>query len=85
MGGWLAPSPSRFTSVKDQAPIVQEAGWNPGPVWTYGKNLAPTEIRSPDRAARSQSLNRLSYPNPQRLLEFYLFKRNHVPTYLLFH
>ena len=25
----------------------------PGPVWTGGENLAPTGIRSPDRAARS--------------------------------
>jgi hypothetical protein len=43
-------------------PIVQEAGWAPGLVWTCAKNLAPTGIRSPDRPARSQSLYRLSYP-----------------------
>jgi hypothetical protein len=34
---------------KDPVPIVQEAGWAPGPVWTCEKNLAPTGIRSPDR------------------------------------
>jgi hypothetical protein len=33
-----------------------------GPVWTGAENLASTEIRSPDRPARSQSLYRLSYP-----------------------
>jgi hypothetical protein len=46
-------------------PIVQEAGWAPGPVWTCAKNLAPTGIRSPDHPARSQSLYRLSYCAPQ--------------------
>jgi hypothetical protein len=32
------------------------------PVWTCAKNLAPTEIGSPDRPAGSQSLYRLGYP-----------------------
>ena len=43
-------------------PIVQEAGWAPGPVRTGAENLAHTEIRFPDSPARSQSLYRLSYP-----------------------
>ena len=34
----------------------------PGPVWTCEENLDLTEIRSPDRPARSQSLYRLRYP-----------------------
>jgi len=50
-----------FTSGKDLVPTVQEAGWDPGPVWTGAENLTPTRIRSPDRPARSQSLYRLSY------------------------
>jgi hypothetical protein len=50
------------TPRKDPVPIVQEAGWAPGPVWTGAENLAPTGIRSVDRPARSQSLYRLSYP-----------------------
>jgi hypothetical protein len=49
-------APAAFTPGKDLVPIVQEAGWAPGPVWTCAKNLAPTGIRSPDRPARSQSL-----------------------------
>ena len=61
-GGWSAPLPGRFTPGKDPVPIVQEAGWAPGPVWTGAENLAPTGIRSPDRPARSESLYRLSYP-----------------------
>ena len=43
-------------------PIVQEAGWAPGPVWTDAENFVPTGIRSPDRSARSESLYRLRYP-----------------------
>jgi hypothetical protein len=35
------------TPRKDPVPIVQEAGWVLGPVWTCAKNLAPTGIRSP--------------------------------------
>jgi hypothetical protein len=50
-----------FTPWKDPVPIVQEAWWAPGPVWTGAENLTPTSIRSPDRPARSQSLYRLSY------------------------
>ena len=44
-----------FTPGKDPVPIVQEAGWAPGPVWTSAENLTPTGIRSPDRPTRSQS------------------------------
>jgi hypothetical protein len=64
-GGWSAPRPGRFTPGKDPVPIVQEAGWAPGPVWTCAKYLAPTGIRLPDRPARSKSLYRLIYPDPQ--------------------
>jgi hypothetical protein len=35
-----------FTPRKDLVPIVQEAGWVPGPVWTGAENLSPTGIRS---------------------------------------
>jgi len=30
-----------FTPGKDPVPIVQDAGWAPGPVWTGAENLAP--------------------------------------------
>ena len=56
-----------FTPGKDPVPLVQEAGWTPGPVWTGAENLAPTGIRSPDRPARSQSLYRLRYPAHQKM------------------
>jgi hypothetical protein len=53
---------SLFTPGKDPVPIVLEAGWAPGPVWTGAENFVPTGIRSPDRPAHSQSLYRLHYP-----------------------
>ena len=61
--GWVVSSTPRpyFTPGKDPVPIVQEAGWAPGSVWTGGK-FRPTGIRSPDHPARSQSLYRLNYP-----------------------
>jgi hypothetical protein len=36
-GGWSAQRPGRFTPRKDPVPIVQEAGWAAGPVWTARK------------------------------------------------
>ena len=41
-----------FTPGKDQAPILQETGWAPAPVWTGGKSL-PQRDSIPDRPARS--------------------------------
>ena len=55
-------APAALPQGKTPVPIVQEAGWAPGPVWTGAEKLAPTEIRSPDRPASSESLYRLSYP-----------------------
>jgi len=56
--------PAAFTPGKDPVPIVQEAGWAPGPVWIGVEKLAPTGIRFPDLPARSESLYRLRYPGP---------------------
>jgi hypothetical protein len=39
-GVCVTPRPL-FTPRKDQVPVVQEAGWAPGPVWTGAENLAP--------------------------------------------
>jgi hypothetical protein len=58
---WVfSTTPRPLYPGKDPVPILQEAWWTPGSVWTCGKNLAPTGIRFPDRAARSQSLYQLS-------------------------
>ena len=40
-------APAALHPGKDPVPIVQEAGWAPGPVWTRAENLAPHRIRSP--------------------------------------
>ena len=65
-------APAALYSGKNPVPIVQEAGWDPGPIWTSAENLATTGIRSPDRPTHGQSLYRLSYPahnRPQRTKE----------------
>jgi hypothetical protein len=59
MGGQrhvLADLPLRTTIV----PIVQEAGWVPGPVWTGAENLAPISPgpSSPQRVAISTTQSR---------------------------
>src|SRR5215510_13889489 len=46
--GWSAPRPGRFSPGEDPVPIVQGAGWAPGPVWTCAKNLASTRIFFPN-------------------------------------
>ena len=60
--GWVVSSTPRphFTPRKDPVPILQEARWAPGPVWTGGKSR-PQRDSIPDRPACSQSLYRLSY------------------------
>ena len=56
MRGCSAPRPFRFTPGNAPLPIVQEAGWVPGPILKRAENLTFTEIRSPERPARSESL-----------------------------
>ena len=70
----VSTTPRPLYPGKDPVPIVEEAGWAPGPVWTGAENLAPpTGIRSPDRPARSESLYRLSYPGPNLSIP-YIFR-----------
>jgi len=45
-------SPAASTPGKEPVPIVQEARWAPGPVWTGG-NSRPQRNSIPHRAARS--------------------------------
>jgi len=55
------PRPGRFIPRKDPVPIVYEAGWAPGPVWTGAENLTLTGIRSLGRPTRSELLYQLHY------------------------
>jgi hypothetical protein len=70
-------APAALPLERDPVPIVQQAAWAPGPVWTGAENLPPPAflIRSPDRPARSESLYRLSYPGPHTFL--YVRKKLH--------
>jgi len=69
--GWVVSSMTRphFTPGKEPVPIVQEAGWAPGPAWTGGKSLLHRDS-IPDRPARSQSLYRQSYPVHRNMLSW---------------
>ena len=67
VGGWSTPRPGCFTPRKDPVPIVQEAGWAPGPVWTGAQNLAPHRYSipgpsSPYRVAIPTELSRPPCP-----------------------
>ena len=74
-------APAALPRERDTVPIVQEAEWATGSVWTVAKNLAPTGIRSPDRQVRSESVYRIRCPGPLGTLysvklglcEFYLY------------
>ena len=75
--GWgvsVTPRPL-FTPGKDPVPIVQEAVWAPGPVWT-GRKSRPHRDSIPDTPPRGKSLYRLSYwvhlsPLGTQLFKFY--------------
>ena len=54
-----------FTPGKDPVPILQGAGWAPGPVWTGGKSR-PHEDSIPDRPARSSVAIPTELPGPHK-------------------
>ena len=62
---WVVSSTPRphFTPGKDPVPILQEAGWAPGPVWTGGKSR-PHRNSIPDRPARSSVAIPTELPGP---------------------
>jgi len=57
------PEGGHFTPGKDPVPLLQEAGWAPGPVWTGGKSR-PHRDSIPDRPARIPT----ELPGPQPLV-----------------
>jgi len=50
-GGWVFKATFRplYSREGNPVPVVHEAGWAPGPVWTGAENVAAKGIRSPDR------------------------------------
>ena len=64
VGEWSAARPGRtLTLGKDQVPILKEAGWAPGPVWTGGKSR-PHRDSIPDRPAHSSVAIPTELPGP---------------------
>ena len=53
-----------FTPGKDPVPILQEAGWAPGPVWTGGKSR-PHRDPIPDHQTRISVAIPTELPSPQ--------------------
>jgi hypothetical protein len=53
--GWVVKATLQplYSRERDTVHIVYEAGWAPGQVWTCGKNLPHTGIRSSDLPAHS--------------------------------
>ena len=66
--GWVIKATSWPLCYRKTDPaLVNEAGWNSGPVWMGAENLAPAGIRSPDRPPRNEVVSTtLSRPNPVR-------------------
>ena len=58
-------APAAFTPGKDPVPIVQGAGWAPGPVWTGGKSRRHRDS-IPDRPGRSSVAISNELPGPQQ-------------------
>jgi len=59
----ITPRP-HFTPGKDPIPILQEAGWAPGPVWT-GRKSRPHWDSIPNRPARSSVAIPTELPGPR--------------------
>jgi len=57
-------APAASTPGKDPVPIVQEAGWAPGPIWTGGKSR-PHQDSIPARPTRSSVAKPNELPGPQ--------------------
>jgi len=82
--GWVVSSTPRphFTPGKDPIPILQEAGWIPGPVWTGG-NSRPHRNSISDRPVRSQSLYWLIYTqlHIKKSYTYIYYRRYHTNAY----
>ena len=72
-GEWSAARPGRtLPPGKDPVPILQEAGWAPGPVLTGGKSR-PHRDSIPDRPARSSVAITTELPGPKQFFYMKLF------------
>jgi len=63
---WSAARPDCTLLLEDPVPILQEAEWAPGPVWTGGKSR-PHRDFFPDRPARSRYTDWVTRPTNKQL------------------
>ena len=61
-----------FTPGKDPVPIIQEAWWAPGPVWTGGKSR-PHRDSIPERPARSSVAIPTELPGPNLFMCLFIY------------
>ena len=74
-GEWSAARPGRtLPPGKEPVPILQEAGWAPGPVWRAGKSR-PHRDSIPDRPAPSSAAIPTQLPGPQTYTLTYPFPK----------
>jgi len=66
-GEWSAARPDRTLPPEDAVPILQEAGWTPGPFWMNGKSR-PHRDSIPDSPARSSVAIPTELPGPTQQL-----------------
>ena len=65
-----------FTPGKDPIPIIQEAGWGPGPFWTGEENLAPHRDSIPGPSKYNLStVKNLNIIISRNVLENYLGRK----------
>jgi len=81
---WVVSSTPRphFTPGKDPVPILQEAGWIPGPVWT-GEKSRPHRDSIPDCPAHSQYIEFKTHQalyHWQRYIYIYIYIYLHLPV-----
>ena len=83
--GWVVSSMPRphFTPGKDPVPILQEAVWAPGPVWTGGKSR-PHRDSILDPPARSSVAIPTELPGPHLNLKLIPNSRYNDKNYSIF-
>ena len=74
-----------FTPGKDQVPIVQEAGWAPGPVWTGAENFATSPGFDPRtvQPVASRCTDNATRPTSIVMVSLYIIWSGNVPFVLI--
>jgi hypothetical protein len=78
--GWVVKATPwlLYPRERDLTPTVQEAGWASGPVRRGAEYLSPIGFRYPDRPARSDSLYRLRYLGPHKIVMHVFLSNNRL-------